>query len=83
MVLTVVITVLSTLFVYGASSLNIMSEKLAKPVGDLLLFLLSSYETLSDVFCFFIMLNAEIFSLNWTMFIISSYHVYNSFDITL
>lgn len=41
LVLTVVITVLSTLFVYGASSLNIMSEKLAKPVGDLLLFLLS------------------------------------------
>lgn len=41
LVLTVVITVLSTLFVYAASSLHIMSEKLAKPVGDLLLFLLS------------------------------------------
>lgn len=41
LILTVAITVLSTLFVYGTSSLNIMSEKLAKPVGDLLLFLLS------------------------------------------
>lgn len=41
MILTVAITVLSTLFVYVASTLNIMSEKLAKPVGDLLLFLLS------------------------------------------
>ena len=35
------ITILSTLFVYVASIFNIMSEKLAKPVGDLLLFLLS------------------------------------------
>ena len=41
LILTVVITILSTLFVYAASSLHIMSEKLAKPVGDLLLFLLS------------------------------------------
>ena len=41
LILTVVITILSTLFVYTASSLHIMSEKLAKPVGDLLLFLLS------------------------------------------
>ena len=41
LVLTVIITVLSTLFVYATSSLHIMSEKLAKPVGDLLLFLLS------------------------------------------
>lgn len=41
LILTIVITILSTLFVYAASSLHIMSEKLAKPVGDLLLFLLS------------------------------------------
>ena len=41
LILTIVITILSTLFVYVASSLHIMSEKLAKPVGDLLLFLLS------------------------------------------
>ena len=41
LILTVVITILSTLFVYVASSLHIMSEKLAKPIGDLLLFLLS------------------------------------------
>ena len=41
LILTIVITILSTLFVYAASSLHIMSEKLAKPIGDLLLFLLS------------------------------------------
>ena len=41
LILTVIITILSTLFVYVASIFNIMSEKLAKPVGDLLLFLLS------------------------------------------
>lgn len=41
LILTIVITILSTLFVYVASSLHIMSEKLAKPIGDLLLFLLS------------------------------------------
>lgn len=41
LILTIIITILSTLFVYVASSLHIMSEKLAKPVGDLLLFLLS------------------------------------------
>ena len=41
LLLTVIITILSTLFVYVASIFNIMSEKLAKPVGDLLLFLLS------------------------------------------
>lgn len=41
LILTVVITILSTLFVYVFSTLGIMSEKLAKPVGDLLLFLLS------------------------------------------
>ena len=41
LILTVIITILSTLFVYVFSTLGIMSEKLAKPVGDLLLFLLS------------------------------------------
>ena len=41
LILTIVITILSTLFVYVASSLHIMSEKLAKPIGDLLFFLLS------------------------------------------
>ena len=50
LILTVIITILSTLFVYVFSTLGIMSEKLAKPVGVLLLFLLSDNVQMKWVF---------------------------------